>query len=106
MCKVELVNFDDYLLQLAITFHLVLLKNPKAITFTGTCVQVVTRKQFIQAFVNFYIWWRDLIEGIGLCNLKQGLCKQGDNVHYWSCKLWFLQQKVMVFEGLKIDELQ
>jgi hypothetical protein len=50
-------------------------KKPQASTFIGTYVQVIIGKQFIQAFVNFYIWWRDLIKGIGLGNLKQGLCK-------------------------------
>ncbi len=50
-------------------------KKTQLVTFNGTCAQVVTRKQIIQTFVNFYIWWRDLFEGIILSDLKQGLCK-------------------------------
>ncbi len=50
-------------------------KKPHALTFARTCAQVVIRKQFIQAIGKLYIWWRDLIEGIGLSNLKQGLSK-------------------------------
>jgi hypothetical protein len=73
------------------------LKNPKAITFIGTCVQVVTRKQFIQAFVNFYIWWMDLIKGIGLCNLKQGLCKARGQ-----CAFLVLQTLVSTTKGCGI----
>jgi hypothetical protein len=62
--------FNSYLWYLVVTFHLALPQKLQAVTFTETYTQVVTWKQFIQAFVKFYIWWGDLIGSIGLYNLK------------------------------------
>jgi len=68
------------------------------VTFIGTSIQVVIRKKFIQAFVNFYIWWKDLFKGIGLFNLKQGFCKAREQ-----CALLVLQALVFATKGCGIQ---
>jgi hypothetical protein len=54
-------------------------KKLHAITFIITYIQVSHMKIIYSSLCKFYIWWRDLIECISLCNLKQG-----QNVHQWT----------------------